>query len=110
MMSMGRIPFDESFSSTILADQTKAYIEQKMAARLGDAQLLVEENGGSYSAKVYFGEVTEQLARCVDEIKPDVVIFGRHELVHRKPFGIGKLPFYSMLNVGTPLIVAPPLP
>jgi nucleotide-binding universal stress UspA family protein len=108
MMSMGRIPFDDKFSSAKLVDQIKAYIEQKMLGRLGDAKLIVEENGGTYFNRIYFGDVADQLTRCIEEVNPDLVIFGRHELVHRKPLGIGKLPFYAMLNVGKPIIVAPP--
>ncbi|MGE0174281.1 MAG: universal stress protein [Oligoflexales bacterium] len=107
LMDLGRIPLDKEFSAERFFTETKTKIRQKLESRIGDARLVIEENGGRYLPEVLFGNVAENLKNYTEETRPDMLVFGRHELLHKKPLSIGKLPFYSITQLGIPILVAP---
>ena len=41
------------------------------------------------------------------EDKPDLIVFGRHEGIHWKPFSVGKVRFHSMLSLDVPILMVP---
>jgi nucleotide-binding universal stress UspA family protein len=107
LMDLNRLPFNKSFNAeTFLAD-TQAKIRQKLESRMGDAKLIIEESGGKYTSEVLFGDVQENLKAYAESKRPDMIVFGRHEVLHKKPLGVGKLPFYTMTQLGVPVMVAP---
>lgn len=79
-----------------LEERTKPYLS-----------LLSDREGIQYVPRVLNGDVGDQLVRSLDEIAPNVVIFGRHHAVHRHPFFLGRVPFHIMVAQQRPVIVAP---
>ncbi len=53
------------------------------------------------------GSVMDAMQSYVDKKKANLIVFGRHQSFHRKPFGVGQMPFYAMLNLGCPVVVFP---
>lgn len=52
--------------------------------------------------------VTDCLERYASRKNAHLVVFGRHQTFHHRPFDIGQMPYYSMLNLKCPIIVFPP--
>lgn len=107
MMVMERIPYDENISKSDPIGKARSKIKEKMDQRLGGVKFLLQAAGCNYFQKVHFGDVQEQLHKAVEEIDPDLLVFGKHSFLHRKPFGIGKLPFAAMLSQNRPIVIAP---
>lgn len=106
-LDLDTVPLDGDFSFQKLADEFEERVKEKMNHRLGTAKGLIESAGGTYEVRTYFGDVQKNFTRATLDYKPDLVVFGRHETVHRRPFSIGKMPFYAMLDLHKPLIIAP---
>ena len=51
--------------------------------------------------------VSAEFDQVIDEIKPDIIAFGHHEAIHRRPLTLGKMPFYAMLKHDLPLLLIP---
>ncbi|MBI2603592.1 MAG: universal stress protein [Deltaproteobacteria bacterium] len=107
MMVMERIPYDEHISKSDPVGKARTKIKEKMNLRLGGVKFLLQAASCSYIQKIYFGDVQEQLHKAVEEIDPDILVFGKHSFLHRKPFGIGKLPFSAMLSQNRTIVIAP---
>ena len=107
MMEMEQVPFDKSFSVASFPKDAEQRLCDRMSDRIGQAKVLLENANCSYNQEVLYGEVEEQLRVAVAKVKPDLVVFGRHAMVHHRPIGIGRLPFSSMLGLEVPVIVAP---
>jgi hypothetical protein len=59
-----------------------------------------------YQEHVGYGQVKDCLQNVVNEIDPHVIVLGRHQSIHRKPLGIGKLPLNSIIYSEIPVIIA----
>jgi nucleotide-binding universal stress UspA family protein len=66
-----------------------------------------EGAGGKYTNEVVAGGVAPELGAIVEDMGPDVLVFGRHRFVHTAPFAFGRMPFRAMLAFGRPVIVVP---
>ena len=109
MMNLNEIPFIDGFAPDAIEQRTEQTIKDKMQKRVGDASLVFSREGGcTLSQHVRFGsDIKGELQSLCDQIDPDIVVFGRHELIHRKPFGIGQVPLTAMLNLKKPVVIAP---
>lgn len=107
MMDLRIIPFDEAVYSGNFTESTIEKLKEKLNSRVGGAKLMLAGSECNYQNKIYFGSLLEQLDLAVHELKPDILIFGKHALLHRKPLGVGKLSFSSMLAYKKPIIIAP---
>jgi nucleotide-binding universal stress UspA family protein len=63
--------------------------------------------GGQYCAKLRNGRVESELEKAVEATQANILVFGRHHSLHRKPFAIGKVPFHMMLAHNRALVVVP---
>jgi nucleotide-binding universal stress UspA family protein len=108
LMNRGDIPIDKNFSIDSFAGRVEENTKANLSKRLGAASLLFADKEDSYHQHVYFGDASEAFSKVVAEIDPDIVIFGRHQLIHRKPWGLGKMPFSAMLSLHKPIMVASP--
>jgi len=87
--------------------ETTQNIESQLIHRLGFMKNLLEaEPGCRYRTDIRYGVVTEQLHHAVEEQHTDILVFGKHRLLHKRPFTIGRVPFYAMLNMNRPVMVA----
>ena len=110
LMNASTIPFDENVLKYDFLEQTKIRIKEKMDTRLGSAKAMFGMSDCLYHQHVFFGDDTRsQLAECVDRLNPDILVFGRHSTLHRKPLAVGKLPFSAMVCHRKPVVVAPDL-
>lgn len=85
------------------------HLEEKLDARARDMNFPLCISGCTYNKRVLSAaSVFDGLKSFVDEQKSDVVVFGRHQSIHRSPFHIGKIPLYAMLELSCPIILFPP--
>jgi nucleotide-binding universal stress UspA family protein len=105
-MSQKRIPFDEQFSQDNYLNQIQTEIENKMSERMGDGEIELTNLGGRYHSHIRYGKVKDSMEEVINEVFPHMIILGRHEAFHRKPFGIGKLPFHALAHSEIPIIIA----
>lgn len=106
-MATSQLPYDKDFSEEKLFENIEAKINEKMDARLGMVKNILERSDGHYSRKIGWGDARQVLREQVEEIKPDFIVLGRHRMVHLKPPGLGKLPFYALLSLEVPIVIAP---
>ncbi len=106
-MASNTIPHNPSFSVQNVIADARERVGHVMTERLGFVKNLLETHGGHYLQNVAFGDVTRELDAAVASEKPTLLVFGRHEMLHRRPFSIGKLPFHAMLNLNCPVMVVP---
>ena len=98
-------------TDALSADDIFATIESqlrdKLAARSQGKEEYLEGAGGEYQTQVLTGRVTEELHRYAEEIDPDLIVYGRHHTIHKRPFTLGNHPFRAMLAEHRPFIVVP---
>lgn len=108
LMTEHRLPVNPGFSPEQVIENTEKEVKTKLALRLGFEKDLLETQGnGNYRQLVCFGEVDAEIHAVVKNESPDIVVFGRHHLIHKKPFAIGKVPFSAMLTVEKPILMVP---
>jgi nucleotide-binding universal stress UspA family protein len=81
-------------------------VEEKLVSRAPGRKHLVEARGGSVKTTLLQGDPVDTILKLADEIKADLMIFGRHRTWRRKPFAVGQLPFHSMLRSRRPVLIA----
>ncbi len=52
--------------------------------------------------------VADELFKAVTDGEPDLLVFGRHRLIHSRPSLIGKMPLRTMLAARAAVLVVPP--
>lgn len=82
-------------------------IESKMEDRLRAAAGTMPAKAVAAKKMVCTGSVTDELQKVLGTFPADVVVYGRHQTFHHKPFSVGQVPFYSVLALRRPVIVAP---
>jgi nucleotide-binding universal stress UspA family protein len=80
-------------------------IEEKLKTRAPGRKHLLEARGGKVETKLLQGDPVESILKFADDIKADMLLFGRHRTWRRKPFAIGQLPFHSMLKSRRPVLI-----
>jgi nucleotide-binding universal stress UspA family protein len=83
--------------------------EQRAALedRFSDYREYFEASGGRYTAEVVPGQLRAELDAAVKTHLPDIMVFGRHHTVHRKPFFFGRMPYKAMMAFGRPVLIVP---
>lgn len=84
-----------------------AQYHEELRLRAAGLRDYLDAAGGVYQATVRSGQVRAELAAFVDANDPDVLVFGRHQSVHTRPFFLGRLPYGAMLSFQRPVIVVP---
>ncbi|MCX6126226.1 MAG: universal stress protein [Proteobacteria bacterium] len=65
-----------------------------------------EAKGGSVKTIILHGNPKDKISEFCESEQPDFIIFGRHKTWHKKPFGLGRMPTYSMFRSGVPVLIA----
>ncbi len=107
LMNLEKIEIDPSFDFGALTENAVDRFKDKMTERVGLARTLLSSRNVEYIQRIKFGDIKENMDRLVEEIDPDIVIFGRHHFFHKSPVGIGQLAFSSMLSYDRPVVIAP---
>lgn len=61
----------------------------------------------AYHFKVEVGDPREEIAAQIADGKPDLVVFGRHHMIHAHPFYVGHIPFQTMIHGNVPTLIVP---
>ncbi|NRA65385.1 MAG: universal stress protein [Pseudobacteriovorax sp.] len=94
-----------------IISETEVQVKEALNARISNISSKVFERYRiSYDLRVDFGDYRELLAQVNEMVDPDFLVFGRHHFIKTKPFAIGKMPFYAMLNFGRPILMIPSKP
>ena len=100
---------DLEFSFPINEQTIASDIENAIKSKLKDRSKIplacLKGSYVSYNQLVGFGDVLTELGKTIESEKPDMIAFGRHHFFHKSPVGIGKVPFYAILNFGVPVLV-----
>ncbi len=82
-------------------------LERQMHSRVIPYVHWAEQAGVTYQNVVEVGEPREEIALKIAEVKPDLVICGKHRFIHSHPFYIGQVPFQAMIKSSTPILFVP---
>jgi nucleotide-binding universal stress UspA family protein len=100
-------PLDKQTTADLVFQSLVSGLEGALNKRCQSQREYLEAGGGSYEASVLTGSVAKQIADHIGQIKPDILIFGRHHAYHRRPFFIGRVPYRTMLSSHIPIVVVP---
>ncbi len=105
-MLEGQIPSDPEFNSQVYIDQTKLEIKSLLKQRIEtmDPSFIHEYK---YRPAVRFGLPIEEVHRLSMEIKSQVLILGKHHVLHRGRLSIGKIPYEAMVEPHVASIIVP---
>jgi nucleotide-binding universal stress UspA family protein len=98
---------NEQTSTEIVFDALVKELEEQLERRCESEREYLENGGGAYESRVLTGHVAKKLLEEVEKIQPSMVVFGRHQAVHRQPFFMGRVPFKTMLNGQAPVVIVP---
>lgn len=101
------LPGPTTLGEETFLSQAREAIELELNRRMGFIKSLLKSGTGSYKQIVRFGPVLEQLRAACEDVAPDIIVFGRHELLHRN-WSWGRMSYASMLELNRPLMIAPP--
>ena len=82
-------------------------IENKLVERLSGIAWAKPPAGLTCKKMVCTGNVTEELEKVLGTFAADLVVYGRHQTFHHKPFMVGQVPFFSVLAHKRPVLVVP---
>lgn len=90
-------------------DDIFSVLQDKLVARLTERskplRKSLESHQLNYTSRIEYGNINEAVERTIWSFRPDVLCFGKHRGIHHKPFGIGQVPYSSMLKYTLPLMV-----
>lgn len=92
-------------------DVLKAEFEGRVAAlqnRGGHYRSLAIARGITAEVDVCVGKVADNLNIAIEDVDPDLVVFGRHRALKAKPYLIGRMGYRTMLEAKRPVLVIPP--
>ena len=102
-----QVPLTPSLDLTSIYDELVKNLEQSLKARSKSLEGDVAKLQGSYQTALLTGPVTEKIAENAESFGASLIVFGRHNTIHRKPFGIGTVPYRAMLQQKAPILVVP---
>jgi nucleotide-binding universal stress UspA family protein len=100
-------PLNAVASSEDVYDALISRLKEKLETRAQPHRDYLEAAGGQLVTEVLTGEVNEQIGALTASVDPDLLIFGRHQAYHTRPFFIGRLPFRQMLAQRRPIVIVP---
>lgn len=98
----------DDIGPTELWEEVQRDLHARLRSRTRARVASLESAGGHYWPEIRNGRVETEIERAIETIAADIVAFGRHHPVHRRPFSIGRVPFHFMLSQDRALLVAPP--
>jgi len=106
VMLNNEVELEEFFARERVFENVTNNIKAAMSKRVGILNKVIDmSDHTTYRREMRFGDIVEQFGEVVDEVKPDLLVFGRHQFVHRQPWSLGKMPFYGMLNLHRPVMI-----
>jgi nucleotide-binding universal stress UspA family protein len=100
-------PVENTLSGSAMHAMIMAQIRSNMESRAGTIKSLFEVADCRYHSEVLVGDVRDSLKACAEKLRPELLIFGRHHQIHRRPFLIGRVPFHAMVSQNRPVMIIP---
>lgn len=107
MMASDQLEHNAEFSKDTVIQETRNRVSREQKQRLGFVSNLLATHNGDYMQCITFGNALREIKQCVNRENPTLLVFGKHETIHRKPFAIGKVPFYAIFQIRVPVMVVP---
>ena len=63
--------------------------------------------GAVYEPRVAFGDAADELRVLIEQTHAGLLVFGRHHLIHRRGFSIGKMPYAAMIKQNVATFIVP---
>ncbi len=83
-------------------------LEERLKERLKTKANVLKRADCHYDASIVTADsVVEGIGKIAEQEKANLVVFGRHQTFHRKPFGVGQMPYYAMLTLPCPIVIVP---
>ena len=105
-MTLGKIPYNEEFGPEFYMSKVQSQLQGSMKERMGALQGILKSTGGRYHEHILYGPVKDCMDDVVMEVDPHLIVLGRHEAIHQRPFALGQLPLHTMLKAEVPIIIA----
>jgi nucleotide-binding universal stress UspA family protein len=103
-----RSPADHEKLATDLIRSVETIFMNRLSERLPHAESQLKIAGGSYRSELRRSPfVRDEIERIAVEFGADILIFGRHQKVHRRPFLVGRVTYQSMLSKQYGVLVFP---
>lgn len=104
-MVLGKIPSDPELNRDYYIDKVKARTQTELLRRYEAASKGL--NSTRYESSVAFGKPSEEIHAEVERTDAQLMVFGRHHLVHRKSLSLGRIPYSAMAMQGVAALVVP---
>lgn len=83
-------------------------LEERLRQRAPEHVSLLATKNGSYKTAVVQGRnIAEDIRQAAKDFGAALVIYGRHQTLHRTPLALGKIPWHQMLQGDRLIMVAP---
>ena len=94
--------------SSELLKALETALQEKMQQRVkGRTEQLLSAGGTFQSAMRRCPFIKDEIERAADEFGADLLVFGRHQKVHQRPYQVGKVTFQAMLSPDRGVLVFP---
>lgn len=104
-MVLGKIPSDPDLNRDFYIEKVKARTQNELLRRYEEGARGL--NSTRYEAKVAFGKAADEIHSEVERANLQLMVFGRHHLVHRKSLSLGRIPYSAMAMQGVAALVVP---
>lgn len=83
-------------------------IESKMEERMNSVtSKSLSRTSPDIRRTVRTGPVNEEMQKVLADYPADLLVYGRHQTFHHKPFSVGQVPFHSILSLHRPVVITP---
>jgi nucleotide-binding universal stress UspA family protein len=107
LREINKVDSKADFGSTELWEETTRILYEKLKLRAPGRNQFLETAGGHYWPEIRDGDIETSLEKSIDTAAPDILVFGRLQSFHRRPFTIGQVPFHFMLSTDRALLIVP---
>jgi nucleotide-binding universal stress UspA family protein len=83
-------------------------MRERLQGRIPEVKAFIESKGGTLRTEVRrCPHVRDEIERAADEFKADLIIFGRHQKVHQRPYMVGRVTYQAMISQKRAVMVIP---
>ncbi len=107
-MATAHVSAATTFNLAELSSMMQSCLERKLSERIEVRSANLVKVGGKVTTKITVGVPHESIQGISADMAADIVVFGRHAALHRRPFTLGRVPLRAMLSQQHAVMVVPP--
>ncbi len=107
VMATTRTAMSSDLDLAVLENMMLSTIASKLNDRLPIQRSEFQKQGGKYATQIATGKPSEEIAKIAKTYNADMILFGRHTTLHKRPFQLGQVPFHTMLAQECAVLIAP---